>query len=534
MEISEQHQHYFSSEDGIEHFCDFLKWSFTSILKYDTENKLIDFSNFSDNKISLFSSAVSTYYKNLIQSTIFDSIEKFVDMLEHINEKTKNLKLIDNSFWTDIFYKVFDKFEEFVENCIRKSDKDDTQFYESMYHKADQLEQFMLNICDNKLTRNIVKNNFKCKFYDILKKSTFRWLENLKEMLKYEIYSSHNYKSTNGILNSYKKMRNTVNIVLEYNKKIEIIDLKIELNREILNFYIAYSGILLSNETFVNTNKQVLYDIYVTSLILNKDVKEFIESIICKNKMNIGDMCDTYYDLELDLQNFEKIVELTRNKIFELFDYSIKKIITNEQFEATSLINLIATIYNPNLELGLNKQIFVKVIKMLVMHIKSMILSFGVTIFKNENGIKLNSMIQQLKHCIMETINSNLMSDKTLEFITNTFGAIDLMTIYILTKPNPKNQSDESKWEDRFLERFHDKVIYNKLYQAKYKNEAVTTKIADVSVEIVEASKISGTDFVKKSAVTIGNLKTELIARTGAVVELAKDTMTLFPDDVKA
>jgi uncharacterized protein YuzE len=151
-----------------------------------------------------------------------------------------------------------------------------------------------------------------------------------------------------------------------------------------------------------------------------------------------------------------------------------------------------------------------------------MILTQDVMIYKNENGIKLNNMIQQLKNNVIEIINQNKMSDKSFEFVTNTFSSIDLMTIYILTKPNLKDRLDEQRWEDRFLERFHDKVIYNKLYQAKCRSIAVTTKLTDVSIELAEAGKVSGIDLLNKSQVKLEAFK----AKATSAINTASTTVS--------
>jgi hypothetical protein len=503
MEINDQLQHYFSSEPKISTFCDFLKLSFTSILLFDLENQHLDLDDFNQNQdqVKIFSSCVSTYYLSKINTITFDNVDQFSDFLLDTQTKVQKLNLDVDQFWVNIFYKLSDKINVFI---TKITSLNNNVTNETLYHKMDSLEQLMLSICNNSAISDIVEDNYKYPFYKLVKKSAFDWLENIKLILDQEIYCGYNYASNNGVLDSYKKLCNIITIVQEYINRITIEDLKIELNSELFGLYTRYLNMLQSNETFVNTNIVVLYDVYTTALKLYVDEQKIIKS-------------DTH-----DIECHELIIFEIQEKIINWFEHSIRNTLRNSCFDTDGLMDIINQLYNPHLELTLNKTIFVKVIKNLVSQLKTMILTQDVMIYKNENGIKLNNMIQQLKNNVIEIINQNKMSDKSFEFVTNTFSSIDLMTIYILTKPNLKDRLDEQRWEDRFLERFHDKVIYNKLYQAKCRSIAVTTKLTDVSIELAEAGKVSGIDLLNKSQVKLEAFK----AKATSAINTASTTVS--------
>lgn len=526
MEISSEFQNYFSSENKITEFCNFLKWSATSIVLYDLENQDIDMDEILG-KEKLFASCVSTYYENKVSTTNFENADQFLDFLNDTRSKIDKLQLFDtDQFWYNIFCKLASKIDKFISDVILEQIDS-----EALYHKMNEIEKLMLNIHFNNLVIDIADNQFKSPFYAMAKTTAFEWLDGIKTVLNQEIYTGYNYSCTNGILNSYTTLTNIVTMVQEYIDRVTIPELREELVDELNGLYKQYLRMLQSNETFVNTNIRALQDIYTTMLKLYTDLyKRFPDD---------------------DKDEAELAISKMQVKITDWFENTIRNILRHSCFDTEGLVMIVGQIYNPNLELSLNKTIFVKVVKNLVNQIKTMILTQEVTMFKHENGIKLNNMVQQLQNDIIEIINQNKMSDKSFEFVTNTFASISLMTIYILTKPNLINKSDvqisedEQKWEDRFLERFHDKLIYTKLHQAKYKSISVPTKLTDArvtvankltdkSIEFAEAGKVTGVDLLNKSQVQLGVLKSKATAVLNTATTNVQNVMAnayLFPED---
>lgn len=509
MEINSELQHYFSSENEITTFCNFLKWSVTSIMLYDLENQDIDVDEVIG-KEKIFSSCVSTYYANKVDTTNFETVDNFLDFLNDTRTKINKLQSVDtDQFWVGVFYKLADKIDKFISNALLEQIDS-----EVIYHKMHEIEKLMLDIHFNNIVADIADNQFKSPFYGLAKNTAFEWLDGIKTVLDQEIYVGYNYSCTNGILNSYVTLANVVNMVEEYIERVTIPELKVELYDELHGLYKRYLDMLQSNETFVNTNIRALHDIHTTILKLYVDMYKRFPNV--------------------DKDDVELVISKMQGKITDWFEHTVRNVLKQSCFDTDGLVNVVSQIYNPNLELSLNKTIFVKVIKNLVNQLKNMILTQEVMMFKYENGIKLNNMVQQLQNDIVEIINQNKMSDKSFEFVTNTFASISLMTIYILTKPNLKDRSDEQKWEDRFLERFHDKSIYTKLYQAKYKSIAVTTKLTDVSIELAEAGKVTSADLLNKSQVQLGVLKSKatiVLNNASTNVQNVVANAYLFPED---